>query len=99
MEELGRARLKNPESMHLIVVPHMKVGRWQKHLTRGTTSYLCVNSDQVWPLKEHLEPLLIFVLKPYSSTLTRLAEKGVLLEELGGTLLWDEVPKVPEVQG
>jgi hypothetical protein len=36
----------------------------------------------VWPLKEHYEPLLIFVCLPYSSSAPRLAEKNLLLEEL-----------------
>jgi hypothetical protein len=85
VEQLGRARLKRPESMHFIVVARLMTGRWRRHLTRGTDFYFRVGSEQVWPLKEHFEPLLIFVCLLYCSSLPRLAEKGLLLEELRGT--------------
>jgi hypothetical protein len=36
VEQLGFARLKRPEAMHMIVVPRLMTGRWRRHLTRGT---------------------------------------------------------------
>jgi hypothetical protein len=82
VEQLGRVRLKRPESMHFIVVAWLMTGRWRRHLTRGTDFYFCVDSEQVWPLKEHFEPLLIYVCLPYCPSSPRLSEKGLLLEEL-----------------
>lgn len=61
VEQLGRARQKRPESRRLIVVPRVMTGRWPRHLTRGVNFYFRLNSDKVWPLKKHFEPLLIFV--------------------------------------
>jgi hypothetical protein len=98
VEQLGRAWLKQPESMHLVVVSRVMTGRWRKHLTRGTDFYFRMDSNKVWPLKAHFEPLLIFVCLPYSSSSPRLAKKGLLLEELQGTVLRNKLPEVPEVQ-
>jgi hypothetical protein len=98
VEQLGRARLKRPESMHIVVVPRVMTGRWRKHMTRGTDFYFRLDSDKVWPLKEHFEPLLIFVCLPYSSSAPRLSEKNLLLEELRGALLRSKLPEIPEVQ-
>ena len=67
-------------------------------MTRGTDFYFRLDSDKVWPLKEHFEPLLIFVCLPYSSSAPRLAEKNLLLEELRGALLRSKLPEIPEVQ-
>ena len=36
VEQLGRACLKRPEAMHLIVVPRVMSGQWRRHLTRGS---------------------------------------------------------------
>jgi hypothetical protein len=98
VEQLGRAWLKQPESMHTVVVPRVITGRWRKHLTRGTDFYFRLDSDKVWPLKKHFEPLLNFVCLPYSSSSPRLPEKDILLEELRGTMLQNELPEVPQVQ-
>ena len=60
VKQLGRAWLKQPESMHIMVVPRVMTGRWRKHLTRGTDFYFRLDSGKVWPWKKHFEPLLIF---------------------------------------
>jgi hypothetical protein len=98
MEQLGRGRLKRPRSMHIVVVPRVMTGRWPTHLTRGTDFYFRLDLEKVWPLKKDFEPLIIFVCLPYSSSAPRLAKKGLLLEELQGTVLQKELPEVPEVQ-
>jgi hypothetical protein len=67
VEQLGRARLKRPESMHVIVAPRVMTGRWRRHLTRGTDAYFKLDWEEVWPLSEQYEPLLIFVCLPYVS--------------------------------
>jgi hypothetical protein len=71
VEQLGRDRLKRPESMHIVLVPRIMTGRWRKHLTRGIDFYCGMDSNKVWPLKEHFEPLLIFVCLPYFSSQAR----------------------------
>jgi hypothetical protein len=57
-----------------------------------------MDSNKVRPLKEHFEPLLIFVCLPYLSSSPRLAEKGFLLEELRGTVLQNELPEVATME-
>jgi hypothetical protein len=39
VEQLGFARLKRPEAMHMIVVPRLMTGGWRRHLTCGTDGY------------------------------------------------------------
>jgi hypothetical protein len=65
VEQLGKARLKRPQAMHLIVVPRLMTGRWRRHLTRGLDFNFRVEWEDVWPIKEQFEPLLIFVCFPY----------------------------------
>jgi hypothetical protein len=74
VEQLGRARLKRPQSLHIIVVPRLMTGRWQRHLSRGTDFYLKIDWDNLWPLATHHEPVLMFVCLPYISHRPNLAE-------------------------
>jgi hypothetical protein len=82
IKQLGRARLKQPEGMHIVVVSSVMTGHWRKHLTKGTGFYFRLDSNKVLPLKKHFEPLLICACLPYSSSSPRLTKKGLLLEEL-----------------
>jgi hypothetical protein len=59
VEQLGKARLKRPGSMHLVVVPRMMTGRWRRLMIRGTDAYFRLGWKDVWPLGVHMEPSLI----------------------------------------
>jgi hypothetical protein len=98
VEQLGRARLKRPESMHIVVVPRIMTGRWRRHLTRGTDLYFKLDWEGVWPLSEQYEPLLIFVCLPYESHSPGLEKRSKLLEEFRRFMLREELQAVPEVQ-
>jgi hypothetical protein len=60
VEQLGFARLKRPEALHIILVPRIMTGRWRRHLTRGTDGYIKIDDPAVWSLSSHFEPLLAF---------------------------------------
>jgi hypothetical protein len=94
VEQLGRARQKRPESMHIVVVPRVMTGRWRRHMTRGSDFYFRVDWPEVWPLKGYFEPLLIFVCLPFRSSSPRLPERDALLEEFRRDLLGDGVREV-----
>jgi hypothetical protein len=94
VEQLGRARHKRPESMHLVVVPRVMTGYWRRHLTRGSDFYFVVDWPEVWPLKEHFEPLLIFVCLPFCSSSPRHIARAGLLEEFQRDLLGERVREV-----
>lgn len=96
IEQLGRAWLKRPGSMHLILVPRVMTGQWRRHLF-GALTYARVDSNNMWPLKDHFEPLLIYVCLSYLSCSLRLTKKGVILEELQGALLGDQMQEMSEV--
>jgi hypothetical protein len=81
VEQLGRARLKRPESMHIVVVPRTMTGRWRRHMTRGTDFYFKMDWEGVWPLSEQYEPLLIFVCLPFESHSPGHEKREQLLEE------------------
>jgi hypothetical protein len=94
VEQLGRARQKRPESMHLLVVARVMMGRWRRHMTRGSNFYFRVDWPEVWPLKSHFKLLLIFVCLPYCSSSPRLPERDALLEAFWQDLLGDGVREV-----
>jgi hypothetical protein len=50
VEQLGKARLKRPQSVHVVVFPRLMTGRWQRHLTRGSDFYFRVDWNDVCPL-------------------------------------------------
>jgi hypothetical protein len=87
VEQLGKARLKRPESMHVIIVPWLMTGRWRRHLGRGTDGYFKVKDcDGIWSLLAQFEPILIYVCLPYKSHDPRLDERWELLNEIQGAL-------------
>lgn len=87
VEQLGRARLKRPESMHLILVPRLMTGHWRRLLARGSDFYFRIDWKGVWDLSTHFEPLLVFVCLPYRSCSPKHGERDKLLDELRGKLL------------
>jgi hypothetical protein len=91
VEQLGRARLKRPGSLHLILVPRVMTGRWRRHLTRGTEAYIRIDWDTVWNLETHYEPLLLFICFPYRSETPKLGEQKKLLDLFQRTLLRADV--------
>ena len=95
-EQLGRARLKRPNSMHLVVVPRVMTGRWRRTLTRGSEFYLRLDWNEVWDLKTNFEPLLLFVCIPYRSDFPKLAEQEKLLDEFRRSMLWNDLSEKPD---
>jgi hypothetical protein len=93
VDQLGKARLKRPESLHLVAVPRLTPGHWWRHMQRGTDFHFQLDSG-LWDLKSKFEPLvLIFVCLPYRASDPALQERKELLEAYGGKLrqshLWE----------
>jgi hypothetical protein len=77
VEQLGKARHKRPNSLHLIVTPRLMTGRWRRHLIRETDFYFKIPAGacSIWGADQH-EPILIFVCLPFdisNPNLSRLA--------------------------
>ena len=96
VEQLGRARLKRPESMHIVVVPRVMTGRWRRHLTRGSDVYLRIDWAGVWSIDTHFEPLLLFVCLPYRSDAPNLARQKELLDDFQRLMLRPELRDSPD---
>mmetsp|Transcript_17572 Transcript_17572/g.49639 ORF Transcript_17572/g.49639 Transcript_17572/m.49639 type:complete len:1287 (+) Transcript_17572:10428-14288(+) len=91
-EQLGTARHKRPQSMHMVMVPRLMTGRWRRRLIRMSDMYFTVCNCEMWPA--HLfEPLVVFVFLPYRSWCPRLEERRKLVEESKGILLQKELWK------
>jgi hypothetical protein len=91
VEQLGFARLKRPESMHIVVVPRLMTGRWRRHMGRGTDFYFKVDWSDVWSLKEHFEPVLIFICLPYLSHRPNFNDINSLLDRFRGSVLQENL--------
>jgi hypothetical protein len=98
VEQLGRARLKRPESMHVIVVPRVMTGRWRRLLSRGSECWIKIDWDGIWSLTDHFEPLLLFLCLPYRSESPKLEEQTQFLDEFQRFVLRDELLKIPETR-
>jgi hypothetical protein len=98
VEQLGFARLKRPESMHIVVVPRLMTGRWRRHLGRGTDFYFKVDWSDIWPLKEHYEPVLIFVCLPYRSHRPDFNRINSLLDRFRGSVLQDNMSSLSTIK-
>lgn len=96
VEQLGRARLKRPESMHLVVVPRIMTGRWRRHLSRGSEFYLKLDWPEVWDLSKHFEPVLIFLCLPYRACAPNRDEQEKLLVEFRRSMLSANLSEVSE---
>jgi hypothetical protein len=91
VEQLGFARLKRPQSMHIIVVPRLMTGRWRRHMSRGTDFYFKVDWDDIWSLKDQFEPVLIFVCLPYLSHRPNFNRINSLLDRFRGAVLQENM--------
>jgi hypothetical protein len=94
VEQLGRARLKRPQSLHIVVVPRLMTGRWRRHLSRGTDFYLKIDWNDLWPLATHHEPVLMFVCLPYESHRPNFRRVNELLDRFRGTMLKDSLSEI-----
>jgi hypothetical protein len=94
VEQLGRARLKRPQCMHVVVVPRLMTGRWRRHLSRGTDFYFKIDWTELWPLTTHFEPVLIFVCLPYVSHRPNFVRVNQLLDRFRGTMLKDSLSEI-----
>ena len=91
VEQLGRARLKRPESMHIILVPRIMTGRWRRLLTRGSEFNIKLDWSGVWDCSVQFEPLLMFVCLPYSSASPKFSEQKKLLDGIQRSMLQAEL--------
>jgi hypothetical protein len=99
VEQLGKARLKRPEALHLIIIPRLMTGRWRRHLGRGTDGYFKIKSClDTWDIGVQFEPLLIFVRLPFVSANPRIKDQKQLLDELHGHLSGKDMPEIPSGQ-
>jgi hypothetical protein len=94
VDQLGKWRLKRSECVHLVVVPRLMTGRWRRALKRGTDFYIHVDWEEIWPLKEMYEPLLIFVVLPYIGNALNLAQRALLLETFKRRLLQRDMSEI-----
>lgn len=82
VEQLGKCRLKRPESMHLVLIPRLMTGRFRRLLGRGSEWNGKLVWEDLWPMGRHFEPLLIFVCLPYRSWEPKFSERESVVEEL-----------------
>jgi hypothetical protein len=95
VEQLGKARLKRAEAMHVIIVPRLMTGRWRRHLGRGTDSNFTIkNRKDAWEILAQFEPLVIFACLPYVSHIPRLQERQELLAKFQGALPGKDMPDI-----
>jgi hypothetical protein len=92
VEQLGFARLKRPEALHIILVPRLMTGRWRWHLTRGTDGYIKIDDPSVWNLDSHFEPLLAFFCLPYNSYDPKLGKRREIVDRLQRLVSKPDVP-------
>ena len=85
-EMLDKARLKRPQSMHILLIPRLFTGLWRRLLTRRSDCYIKVDWNDVWDLNTHYEPLLIFICIPFYIDRKFEERRGRLLEEFQRTL-------------
>lgn len=94
VEQLGKARHKRPDVLHMVAVPRLMTGRWRRHLTRESDFYFRIPVGcPLWPDTMY-EPLLVFVCLPFLSHRPWLQRERTTLEALVGKLLepgvWEE---------
>jgi hypothetical protein len=82
VEQLGFARMKRPEAMHIILVPRLMTGRWRRHLTRACDGYIKIDDPAVWDLDSQFEPLLVFFCLPFCSHDPKLSERRDIVDRL-----------------
>jgi hypothetical protein len=94
VEQLGFARLKRPQAMHIIIVPRLMTGHWRRHLTRGTDGYARLDDSEVWDISSQFEPLLIYFCLPFHSEKPKLKERRDLLVQIQRIVLEQRLPAV-----
>jgi hypothetical protein len=87
MEQLLHARHKRPESLHIVVVPRLITGRWQRLMIRRTDGYARLLASDVWPMSDQCEPLLIFVALSFRSWDPQHRHRAGLLERFQRIML------------
>jgi hypothetical protein len=88
VEQLGKARHKQPSSLHLIVAPRLMTGRWRRHMTRECDFYFKIPAGacSLWDAAQY-EPVLIFVCLPFSVARPKLQLRQRLLEDMHRIML------------
>jgi hypothetical protein len=95
VEQLGFARLKRPEALHIIIVPRLMTGWWRRHLTRGTDGYMKLHDSSVWNLDSQFEPLLVFFCLPFCSYDPKIGERKAIMDRLQRLVPKDNVSPIP----
>jgi len=63
-EQVGEAKHKRPNSLHIVVVPRLMTGRWRRLLSRQTDFHTTIPlGTSCWPMGE-FEPLTLFFCFP-----------------------------------
>jgi hypothetical protein len=104
VEQLGKARHKRPNNLHLVIVPRLMTGYWRRAVTRECDGCfeICLGFE-LWKQQE-FEPLIVFVCLPFrsdcpsplhtDSRIETLLGEGCELEVLLGNLrskqVWEE---------
>ena len=85
-ELIDKSHLKQPQSMHLVLIPRIATGRWRRIMTRRNDCYLKIDWFDLWPTHLHFEPLLMFISFPYvlESKFSRRQKR--MLEQFQGIL-------------
>ena len=64
VDQLGLTKLREPGSLHFIILPNLLTGRWRRWMTRGCDCYEVISCKQVWDIDQQFEPLIMFVSLP-----------------------------------
>jgi hypothetical protein len=84
VEQLGKARHKRPNNVHLVVVPRLMTGYWRRALSRESDGCFEIRVGfELWPMSE-FEPLIVFVCLPFRSDCPSLLHTDSRLEALLG---------------
>jgi hypothetical protein len=104
VEQLGKARHKRPDNLHLIVVPRLMTGYWRRAMARESDGCFEIRLGfELWPRTE-FEPLIVFVCCPFRSNRPSALHKRAncegtsdessqleeLLRDLRSPWLWEE---------
>jgi len=85
-ELIDKARMKRPNTMHLVLIPRLFTGLWRRLMTRRTDCYIRIDWNQVWNLNSYYEPLLLFICIPFDINRNFEKRKNSLLEQFEGCL-------------
>lgn len=86
MEQLSFARHKRPGALHIVIVPRIMTRRWRKRLIRATDFYTNLDNEELWPMAQQFEPLLMFVALPFVVHRPEFKAREALLARLGRAL-------------